>query len=265
MRALVVACLTCVVALPARSKGVAKRVDALVVQRLGWAACRAAHQAQASGFFELFKYRHRGMRTVVPDIGAQPLEHHRAQRRTAFAPVQDGILHSISHGRIAWPVIRDQRHMPDLHHEVGRDGGQPLLAGRRRATQAQRHAVRAVGMDDAAGCGIEAARCLIDALVQHDGLAGSIAAQGVELIIDMRQPRGIKSAQTGVGWRDEKAASLLRLKAHTDVACSGMDIAAGEQALANPADLFAQLILGHDAPWAGVERGSAIQSSWRAG
>ena len=69
----------------ARRSGGAVRRSAIFAQRLrpGW------QQPQAGGFFEFLERGHGGGRRLVPDVGAQPVEHHRADRHAAVARGSD--------------------------------------------------------------------------------------------------------------------------------------------------------------------------------
>jgi hypothetical protein len=110
--------------------------------------------------------------------------------------------------RVAGSVVGDERHVADLHDEVGRGRGQQFGPGVVRAgAQGQRDAVRAVGMDDAAGGGVERGGCRIDLAVQREGLAGAVAAGLLPVGIDAGQARGVEKAQAGVGRRDQEAAA----------------------------------------------------------
>jgi hypothetical protein len=99
-----------------------------------------------------------------------------------------------------------------------------------------------VGVQHAAGAGVEARGLLHDAPVQRKGLARAVARQRVAGRVDMRQPLRIEEAQAGIGRGDEPAAVL---QPHADVAGRGMHVAALEQAAADAADGVAGLDVVH--------------------
>jgi hypothetical protein len=139
--------------------------------------------------------------------------------------------------RAARAVVGHQRHMADLHHKIRRDRRQQLGTG---GVQAEGHAVCAVGVDHAAGVGIELARGGINLAVQGDGFAAFVAADLLALTIKFGQSCRVQKTQTRVGGRDEEAV----IEAHADVARRGVHVAALKQASAHAADLFTGLGFG---------------------
>ena len=91
--------------------------------------------------------RHRRGRRLVPDVRAEPRQHHGADRRAARSPCRRSPAATASPTvGCARPLVGDQRHVADLHHEVRRDRRQQVVARLvAREAQAQRDAVRASG------------------------------------------------------------------------------------------------------------------------
>jgi hypothetical protein len=53
----------------------------------------------------------------MPDVRAEPLEHHRAQARPRARLSRDRVGDQRADLRRTRRVVRDQRHVADLHHE----------------------------------------------------------------------------------------------------------------------------------------------------
>ena len=83
-----------------------------------------------------------------------------------------------------------------------------LLLTRLIQPQRERHAMRAVGMDDATGRRACASTGFINAAVQDDGLAGPVTVDLLALSVQTGQAGRIQETQAGVGGGDEKAAAL---------------------------------------------------------
>ena len=165
----------------------ARAEDACAVRRsaLGRAAARAAAslmQPEPRGLLEFFEHRHRRGRRIVPDVRAEALQHHRADRRAARRSARDRVATRSPRPRVAGPVVGDQRHVADLHHEVGRDRRQQVVARADAGERVSATQMRAwVWITQRAGRGVGARRCA----VQGEGLAGAVA-------VDAGAPCGIE-------------------------------------------------------------------------
>ena len=116
------------------AKGLAQFFNAFFFKR-----CGLRQQTQASGFFEFFQRGHGLCRAVVPNVRAQARKHDRVQRQSLVSVAGNRLFDGIGRRHIAWLVVRNQRHMTDFHHKVGRDRCQQFRAQRglqRRVFQA---------------------------------------------------------------------------------------------------------------------------------
>jgi hypothetical protein len=145
----------------------------------------------------------------------------------------DGLRHLFGRLGRAGSVVRDDRHVADLHDEVRCERGQQVFL-RCMSVERERDAVRAVRVDDARGVRVELARCRVDARVQGDGLAGAVAAGLPALRVEPCQARGVEKTEACIGGRDEEAV----VQPHADVPCRCVHVAALEQAAADSADFF---------------------------
>ena len=141
-------------------------------------------------------------RATVPHHRAEPLEHHRADRRAGRARGADALRHRIGHRGVARPVVGNQRHVADLHHEVRRD--------RRHDVIGVPHAGQASARPGAwRACGSRSAR-----RGRRRRCGGAAPASSMRdrrrsarlASFDLGQPRGVERAQAGIGGRDQKAA-----------------------------------------------------------
>jgi len=93
--------------------------------------------------------------------------------------------------------------------------------------------------------------------VQHDGLAGAVAADLNTGVVEQRQALGGQLAQAGIGRRDQK--TLRQLDA--DVAGRGVHITAREQFAADAADFRPGFVFG-EIKGRGVAHGNPMEE-WK--
>ncbi len=211
----------------------AQLVEAGVAQRGG---AGGAQQPQARGLLEFFEQGHGLRGTLMPHDGAQALEHHGVQ--WAFG-AGDEACDLIGHGGIAGRPVGNVGHVAHLHHLVGRDGWQDVLRGP-YALQAQRHQVRAVGVQHAT----RVRGAVVDAAVQGQGLAGALSGKLLAIGGHPGQGGGVELAEAGVGGGNEEATALRVVQAQADVAGRGVRVATQEQRGAHAHDLLAAGLLG---------------------
>ena len=204
-----------------------------------WLGRRRAGQHQLGSFFQLFERGHGCGRAVMPDVRSEPIYHDRTNWRAALSITTDRLTHEGRRRRVTGPVVSDQRHVADLHHKIRRDRRQQLGFSLVRMLQSERHAMRAVGVNNAARGRVQRCCCGINTAVQGDGFAGLVTADLLTARIQFGKASRIEKTQTRVRWCDEKSV----LKPHADVAGGGVHVAALKQAFANPTDVFAGAVL----------------------
>ena len=189
----------------------------------------------------------------MPHGGAKPCQHDSANRCAARPVIRDGARHQCGKGRVAGAMVGHQWYVADLHDKVGRKGFEQLvrLRQRRRTAalirmlQAERYAVGAVGVNDAARGGVKAGGGCVNVGMQGHGFAGPVTTELQRVGVQPGEPGRVKKAQAGIGRGDEKAAAGCALQAHADVAGRRVHVAAVEQAFPDTAYRFTGLGLRH--------------------
>jgi hypothetical protein len=165
----------------------------------------------------------------VPYVGTEPIQHDRADGRAPRPHLLDRLGHQFAYLCVSGTVILDQRHMTYLHHVIGGDGRQDILL-LPNPRQRECNQVGGVRMDHAGGVRFRG----IDATMQHERLAGALAAQLRTICSDLGENVRLKEAQARLGGRDQKTLC----QPNTDVACRGMNVAALKERAAHTTDLL---------------------------
>src|SRR5581483_968447 len=117
----------------------------------------------------------------MPHVRAEALEHHGTNGCTALAMRMDLACNLLRDVGSPWTMIRNHRHMPDLHDEIRRDRRQELVLS---LAQRECDAMRAVGVDDATRVAIVVPGGAVDLGMQRDGLARPIAAHLLAVVVE---------------------------------------------------------------------------------
>ena len=177
--------------------------SAAVVKRAG--AVRAM-QPQPRGLLQLLEHGHGGRasraRRWARAARASRRGGARLRLRAAAMAIGD---RAPRRDRVAGPAVGDERHVADLHHEIGRDGRQDVV-GAPHPGQGEGDQMRGMGVDDACAAGPPrrwrgAARASC--------LPADRSAAGRAMSTLARRCR-LEEAEARIGGRDQEASSWGR-------------------------------------------------------